>query len=171
MPPEFKQPEYVHVLLNHLPIYGLGVSAAALLIGLVFRSRAVQLTACLLVALTAGFYWPVAESGEEAYDRVYAMSNTDAQQWLDLHAERGEQWGWLFYVTSVAAVAALILGWGQIPHAFWAVCLVLGLAVWTVGTAIWIAYPGGKVRHSEFRDGPPPQADRIRHHEEHNHPD
>ena len=38
-------PEYVHVLLNPLPVYGLGMGVLALCAGLLARSRQVQLLA------------------------------------------------------------------------------------------------------------------------------
>ena len=48
-----KKPEYIHVLLNHLPIYGTILAALALAISLMLRSRAAQITA-LVLALIAG---------------------------------------------------------------------------------------------------------------------
>ena len=40
-----KKPEYLHVLLNHLPIYGAMLGALALAISLVLRSRAAPMIA------------------------------------------------------------------------------------------------------------------------------
>jgi hypothetical protein len=39
-----QKPEYIHVVLNHLPIYGSILGALALAISLVLRSRAAQIT-------------------------------------------------------------------------------------------------------------------------------
>jgi len=156
MPPEFRQPEYIHVLINHLPIYGLGTSALALLIGLLVRNRAVQMTGCFLVMLTALSFWPVAEYGQKGYDRVLAMSNKDAQQWLKLHADRADDAAWFFYTTAGFSAAGLVMLWKKFKGAFWAAALAFFLAVCSVGAGCWVAYAGGKSRHSEFRDGPPP---------------
>ena len=48
-----KKPEYIHVILNHLPIYGTILGALALAISLILRSRAAQITA-LILTLIAG---------------------------------------------------------------------------------------------------------------------
>ena len=48
---QLQKPEYIHVLLNHLPITGLLVSATALLIALILRSRQGQICALAVIAL------------------------------------------------------------------------------------------------------------------------
>ena len=77
-----RQPEYVHVLLHPLPIYGLAAGVFSLLVALIIRSRSGQAIALLLILLTAASAWLVAHFGGAAYDRVYAMSNEPAQKWL-----------------------------------------------------------------------------------------
>jgi hypothetical protein len=46
------KPEYVHVLLNPLPVYGLAVATLALVIALLSKTRAVHVTALALVILS-----------------------------------------------------------------------------------------------------------------------
>jgi len=41
---------------------------------------------------------------------------------------------------------------GAVPAAL----LTLVLAVGTAGVGTWVAYAGGKIRHAEFRNEPPP---------------
>ena len=41
--------EYVHVLLNPLPVYGLAVGVVGLIIALLLRTRAARVTALALV--------------------------------------------------------------------------------------------------------------------------
>jgi hypothetical protein len=48
-----QKPEYIHVLLNHVPIYDTILGALALAISLVLRSRADQITA-LIITFVAG---------------------------------------------------------------------------------------------------------------------
>ena len=67
------KPEYVHVLLNPLPVYGLAVGTLALIIALVSRSRAARATALVLVMVSAASACPVYYYGEAAYDRVKTM--------------------------------------------------------------------------------------------------
>ena len=162
---QLKQPEYVHVLLNPIPVYGMISGILALIVALILRSRPAQVTALVVVIFAAISVWPVKEYGERAYDRVYSMSNKDAQEWLDVHMHRADLGMWVYYVTATVAVVAVILPKfkprTQVPLAF--ATLVLAMASLWVGA--WISQAGGKVRHSEFRNGPPPNP--VTHEEEH----
>jgi hypothetical protein len=153
---QLRQPEYVHVLLNPIPVYGMVSGILALIVALILRSRPAQITAFVVIIFAALSAWPVGEYGERASDRVYAMSDKDGQQWLDVHRHRADLGMWVFYVTAAVAVAALILPKfkprTQLPLAL--ATLVFALTSLRVGA--WISHAGGKIRHAEFRDGPPP---------------
>jgi D-alanyl-D-alanine dipeptidase len=66
-----RQPEYVHVLLNPLPVYGLLISWIALIAALISKSRRAHIVTLILVFITSISAWPVYEFGEEGYDRVW----------------------------------------------------------------------------------------------------
>jgi hypothetical protein len=151
-----RQPEYVHVLLHPLPIYGLAAGVFSLLLALVARSRSGRAIALVVIVLTAASAWLVARYGHAAYDRVYSLSNDDAQKWLNWHEYLGERIVWVHYATAAAAAAAL-LGLWKFPRLH-CVALVLTLAgaLAALGLGGFLAFVGGKIRHSEFRHGPPP---------------
>ena len=50
---DLRQPEYIHVLLNPVPVYGLVVALIGLIISLLFRSRAGQVVSLSLVLFSA----------------------------------------------------------------------------------------------------------------------
>ena len=151
-----RQPEYVHVLLHPLPIYGLAAGIFSLVAALVARSRSGQAIALLLIMLTAIAAWPVAHFGHAAYDRVYAMSNDPAQKWLNWHEHLADRIVWAFYATAALAAATLV-GFGRSPRLQRiALPLTLAVAVVALGLSGFLAFVGGKIRHSEFRHGPPP---------------
>lgn len=155
-----RQPEYVHVLINPIPVYGLGVGVLALVVALFFRVRGALVPALVAVAFSAAMAWPVYSYGEKGYDRVYSMVNTEGDAWLNTHMHRAEKLIYVFYALAVLAVVAIILPikW---PHSLVPLAvatLIFGLA--TLGVGGWIAYAGGKVRHPEFRskDEPAPES-------------
>ena len=162
---QLRQPEYVHVLLNPLPVYAMASGILALVVALILRSRPAQITALAVVIFAALSVWPVGEYGERGYDRVYSMSDKDAQQWLDVHMHRVDMTEWVFYVTAAIAAVALVVPRfrprTQLPLAL----ATLVLAVASLGVGGWISHAGGKVRHSEFRNGPPTNP--VPHEEEH----
>jgi len=164
-------PEYIHILINPLPVYGLAVGMLALVLALILRNQRVTIAALILVFVCALSAWPTYHYGESAYDRVKAVSDPAGEQWLDEHMARGEKMIWLFYV--LAGVAAIGVGavvkWPRTSFVIAVGTLVLGSA--TLGTGGYIAYAGGHVRHKEFRFEPPPVSRAEEHHHggEHQH--
>ena len=151
-----QQPEYVHVLLNHLPLTGLLIAVVFLLIAWVINHRTSLLIALALVGLLSLSVWPVAEFGEEAYDRVLSMADDAGGQYLKYHAQLADHWLFLYYITAAAAAAAWIVGWKKTKMLRWAGGMVAVLAVASLAAGAMIAEAGGKIRHREFRYGPPP---------------
>jgi hypothetical protein len=151
-----RQPEYVHVLLHPLPIFGLVAGVFSLVVALLAHSRSGQAIALLLMVLAATAAWPVAHFGHAAYDRVYAMSNDPAQKWLNWHEHLADRIVWSFYVTAALAAAALVGHWKSPGLRRIALPLTLVAAVVALGFSGFLAFVGGKIRHSEFRHGPPP---------------
>jgi uncharacterized membrane protein len=151
-----RQPEYVHVLLHPLPIVGLAAGVFSLAVALLTRSRSGQAIALLLMLVTAAAAWPVAHFGHAAYDRVYAMSNDAAQQWLNWHEHLADRIVWAHHATAGLAAVAL-LGLWKFPRLHRAaLALTAVAAVVALGLGGFLAFVGGKIRHPEFRHGPPP---------------
>ncbi len=153
---DLHQPEYVHVLLNPLPVYGLAMGLIALILALIFRNREAQAVALILIVATAAAAWPVAYYGSAAYDRVYSMSDEAAQKWLNWHAYLAGRIIWAHSIAAVLAAAALAALW-RYPR--WhrpalILTLVATLAALTLGG--FLGFTGGKIRHSEFRNALPP---------------
>jgi hypothetical protein len=95
---DLSQPEYIHVLINPLPVYGLAMGIIALIIALLQRSRTAQIGALTLIFLSGAIAWPVVHYGEEGYDRVLAMSDDQGEAWLKAHEHRADELAWAFYV-------------------------------------------------------------------------
>ena len=98
---DLQQPEYVHVLLNPLPVYGLAIGVIALIVALFMRNRSAQIVALILILITSASAWPVIEFGEEAFDRVLSMADKDGEAWLKAHEARAEKLEYLFYAVAL----------------------------------------------------------------------
>jgi hypothetical protein len=146
-----KKPEYIHVLLNHLPIYGTILGALALAISLVLRSRAAQITALILTLIAGASAYPVFVTGQRAYKTIRGTSDDAGAEWLDEHMDRAEKAIGAFYFLAVLALAGLLMPvkWPKTGAPLTAV--TLAVAVLCAGIAIYIAQAGGQVRHPEFR--------------------
>ena len=162
-------PEYMHVLLNPLPVYGLAIAVIGLALALIFRSRPAIVVALALVFISGISAWPVLSYGQAAYDRIKTMSDPAGEQWLDEHMERGERLIYAFYVLAGLAVAGMIVPtkWPRTAMPLATTTLVLGFA--NLGIGGWISYAGGHIRHKEFRFESPPARAEKHHHDEDQH--
>jgi len=151
-----KQPEYIHVLLNPLPVYATAMGVIGLILGLLLRSRAAQGVGLTIILIGCLSIWPVMEYGDRAADRVKSMSNADGEKWLHEHDKRADVAPWVFYPTGAIAVIAMIVLWKFPKAARWLTLLSLLGALTSIGVGGWISQAGGKIRHTEFQHDPPP---------------
>src|SRR5947199_10117584 len=86
-----RQPEYVHVLINPLPIYGLAMSWIGLLIAVFLRSRPAQIATLALVLISSASACPAYEFVDQGYDRILSMTHDVGHAWLDERQHGGEQ--------------------------------------------------------------------------------
>lgn len=161
----FSKPEYVHVLLNPLPVYGLAVGVVGLIIALLLRTRPARVTALALVMVSAASAWPVYYYGEAGYDRVKTMVDEAGDKWLEEHMRRGEQLIYIFYVLAALSAAAIAVEFAAPKTAVPVAVATLILALTSLGVGGYIAYAGGRVRHKEFRFDAPPEPNRETTHE------
>jgi hypothetical protein len=146
-----KKPEYIHVLLNHLPIYGTMLGALALAISLVLRSRAAQITALILTLIAGASSYPVFITGQRAYKTIRGVSDDAGADWLDEHMDRAEKTIGAFYFLALLALGGLLVPIKWPKAGLPLVAVTLAVAVICSGIAVYIAQPGGRVRHPEFR--------------------
>ena len=149
--------EYLHVLLNPLPVYGLSMGVIVLAAGLMSRSKAARNIGLLVIVVCAASAWPVLYYGQHGYNHLYPQLDTESQQWLDVHMERAERFVYAFYLTALCGVAALLTQ-KKLPRTTKILArITLVVAVASLGLGAWMSRAGGEVSHSEFRneDAPP----------------
>src|SRR5437660_3559832 len=131
-------PEYLHILINPMPVYGLAIGVLALALALILRNQRVTIAALVLVFVSALSAWPTYHYGEAGYDRVKALSDPAGEQWLDEHMARGEKLIWVFYVLAGVAVIGVIAvaKWPQTSFRISVLTLILGSS--TLGIGGWI---------------------------------
>jgi hypothetical protein len=154
---DLQQPEYLHVLINPLPIYGLIIALLGLILAMCLGSRGGQVTAFVLIFACAASAWPVAYYGEAAEDSVMAMADDAGQAWLKAHAHRADDLICVFYVLALVSALAIFAPkkWPKTARPLAVATLILAFA--SVGAGFYIAHAGGKIRHREFRNTPPPK--------------
>jgi glucan phosphoethanolaminetransferase (alkaline phosphatase superfamily) len=146
-----QQPEYLHVLINPLPVYGLAIALFGLIAAMCLRTRGGEVIALVLIFVCAASAWPAAHYGEAAEDGILVMADTDGQAWLKTHEQRAEDLIYIFYALALVSAAAIFAPkkWPKTARPL--VILTLLLAVAALAAGGYIASAGGKIRHREFR--------------------
>jgi len=152
---DLRQPEYIHVLINPLPTYGLAMGWIGLVMAFFLKSRRAQIATLIIVLICAASAWPVYEYGEQAENPVISMADRDGQAWLAEHKDRAEDLIYFFYALALlsAVAIALPIKWPKSSTPLAIAVILFGVA--TLGMGGYIAYAGGKIRHREFRNEPP----------------
>ena len=160
-----KKPEYIHVVLNHLPIYGTMLGALALAVSLLLRSRSAQIIDLLLTLIGGASSYPVFVTGQRAYKSIRSVSDDAGADWLDEHMDRAEKTIGAFYLLALLALAGLLVPIKWPKSGTPLVALTLVVAILCSGIAIYIAQAGGRVRHPEFRPSESPTPSPESHHQ------
>jgi hypothetical protein len=145
------QPEYVHVLLNPMPLYGMAAGAFLLVWSRLRHSHEFPEGALLWIILVAIITGLAVYFGEQGYENVGAIADAHGNRWLAHHKERAETLMYIFYLAGFGALGSL---WAQRRRPSWArhlVSLTLVLTILSIGAAAWISHAGGQVMHAEFR--------------------
>lgn len=158
---EWNSPEHLHVVFNHLPLIGIGAALIPLLVGVIGKQRAVTITGLAMLAIFAGTTALAMDTGEDAYERfedgpLAGTLDGDGIAWMHIHEDRAHLASKAGYATAGIAIVMLVISVvsSKATRIAGAIAL-LGGAV-TVAGMVWTADIGGKIRHPEFRSGPPP---------------
>jgi len=105
---DLRQPEYIHVLINPLPVYGLAMGLLGLIVAFFLKSRRAQIVTLIIVLIAAASAWPTFIYGKQAKDPVLSMENEVGQAWLEEHEDRAEDLIWFYYGLAVLSAVALV---------------------------------------------------------------
>src|SRR5258708_36893194 len=152
---DLRQPEYIHVLINPLPTCGLAMGWIGLVMAFFLKSRRAQIATLALVFISAASAWPVYELGQQSYDRVLSMADTDGQAWLDEHQDRAQKLIYFFYALALLSATAIVvpMKWPKSSMALTLAVIVLGSVV--IGTGAYIAQAGAQSRPRALPNRPP----------------
>ena len=99
------EPEYLHTLINPLPVCGLGVGVLGLCFGIYFRARVARLAGLFLIMVSAALVWPVCYYF--GWHDVQTVWDQNQNAWSSREIRPGEAFVSLFFV--VAALSALTI--------------------------------------------------------------
>ena len=105
-----RDPEYAHLLLESLPLFGIGAGLIFLCASLAFRESKSRLLALLLICVSSGSVWPYVSLREKAQARIIAMHDPSYAPLIRDQTARRKSAAWAFYAMSLISGLAFVFG-------------------------------------------------------------
>jgi len=143
-------PAHLHLMLNHIPLVGIGFVVLLLTIALFRRSNELVNISLIFVIFVALWAIPVHQTGESAEELVEGLPGI-SEQLVEAHDESADIAFIFIEAVGVLALITLVL---RRYHAklgnVLTILTLLGLIV-SGGLIAWTANQGGKINHPEIR--------------------
>jgi hypothetical protein len=141
---------HIHLILNHMPVLGIGFGIVLMIYGFIRKSDEVKRVSLGVFVLAALITIPVYLTGEPAEEVVENLAGV-SEAFIDPHQDWGFQSLILMEITGALALLNLIFFGHSFGKKF---LLVTSLgSIIAAGSIFWTANLGGKIRHTEIRDG------------------
>lgn len=148
-----------HLLLNHIPILGMGFGLFLWISALLMRSKDVSTLALGWIIFVGLVTIPVYMTGQNGHELVHDLPGV-SHTFIDRH----EQWATLSLIAiELTAVCAIVLFFilrktRKSVLQLWTLLFLLPLAISVILVA-YTAWLGGEIRHTEMRMGNTPIQD------------
>ena len=142
----------LHLLINHLPVFGLAFGFLIQLASLIWNEEQLKRTALALYLVTALGTIPAYLTGDPAEHIVRDMSDVDRNQ-IETHSDWATASLIAIEALGVAALAGLYLARKSGAVSPLAVNGCLAIAILGFGLVAWTAHLGGLIHHPEIRPG------------------
>lgn len=139
----------VHLFITHLPVFGIFVSVAGLIYGLIKNQKHVKIFSLLIliIAIVGGIIsFQTGHEAEETIEKIAGISEAVVEE----HEESAETTMVFFYVLGIMALASLYAEGSGKGFARPLLILVLVSCVLSFYFVAQTASLGGKIRHTEI---------------------
>ena len=144
---------HLHLILNHIPVFGLLVGFLLLAWGMIRGYNDIQKAALVTLFVTAATALPVYLTGEPAEDIVEKLPGV-SEQIMSQHEDSAMFSLIMAMITGVFALGAIaVKRFLSTQVAAMAAVAVLIVTLITGGAMAFTANLGGQIRHTEIRNG------------------
>lgn len=144
---------HLHLILNHIPVFGLLVGFLLLAWGMIRGYNDIQKAALVTLFVTAATALPVYLTGEPAEDIVEKLPGV-SEQIMSQHEDSAMFSLIMAMITGVLALGAIaVKRFLSTQVAAMAAVAVLIVTLITGGAMAFTANLGGQIRHTEIRNG------------------
>ena len=143
---------YVHLIVNHLPVFSMLFGLLILGWGLWKKQEAVQNIAMVLFIVGAVGSYLAVETGEGAEEIVEEYATSISHDLVHNHEEAAEIAMWFSVLTGLLALGGLFVTNYKLRYKNVLMGVLMVAALAAVGTLLYTAYEGGKIRHPEAHE-------------------
>ncbi len=138
--------DYIHLIVNHIPIFSVGFGLLILLWGLIKKNSSILQIALVFFLLGAVSSYVAMETGEAAEDIVEEL-NVASHDVIHDHEEAAEIAFWFTILTGVISAVGFFalsynIRWQNTLFGILAISALISL-----GALLYTAYQGGKIFH------------------------
>lgn len=105
-----REPEYLHLLMEPLPLYGLGLGLMFFILAFVFGERRCRLVALVLICVSCASVWPYTDLRAKATPRILATRPPEYASMIREQTERRLAWNWPYYAMAILSLLGVLTG-------------------------------------------------------------
>jgi hypothetical protein len=103
-----RDPEYLHLLLEPLPLYGLGLGLVFVIVSLVFGEIKSRMLALAVICVSCASVWPYIDLRDKATPRILATRSPEFAPLIQQQTQRRKDWSWPYYTMTLFSGIALL---------------------------------------------------------------
>lgn len=140
-----RDPQYAHLLLESLPLYGLGIGVTFLIVAFLVGEKKTRLLALTVIGLSCASVWPYLSFLQEATPRILATRPVSFGDLIQAQTQLRQDTAWVYYFMVVLTALALALTKTRYArHGVLAVVIGAGLTFWM---SVWLHKKECEVYH------------------------
>lgn len=160
----FGDPEYLHLFLEPIFIYGVGFGVLIYLLSLALKDPRLQTVALIVIAGCALVILPYQRSREAASERITQVYKIDQPSRVAGFTANTEEWDakrWVYLMLAGLAFAAIFVGPQRNRLGFGLAISSVLIGSWVVVMSTWMHYQGALVDHPNLKTNRSPVRERV----------
>lgn len=150
-----KDAEYAHLVMEPLPMYGIGIGALFLILAILTGESKSRMLALVLICACSASVWPYLDLRKEAAPRILATHEPSYGPLIREQTTRREGYAWAFYVLAGISAVTLLAAGGSKGKPFLLMTAAAALVVFVL--SLWLHKKECEIYHRNIVKYRPPK--------------